>query len=34
VLPLAEVAGVVTDADPDHPALRELERAGVSIVPA
>jgi DeoR/GlpR family transcriptional regulator of sugar metabolism len=34
VLGLAEVAGVVTDADPDHPALRELESAGVSIVAA
>jgi DeoR/GlpR family transcriptional regulator of sugar metabolism len=34
VLPLADVAGVVTDADPDHPALRELQRAGVSIVAA
>jgi DeoR/GlpR family transcriptional regulator of sugar metabolism len=34
VLALAEVAGVVTDADPDHPALRELQRAGVSIVAA
>jgi DeoR/GlpR family transcriptional regulator of sugar metabolism len=34
VLPLGEVAGVVTDADPDHPALRELESAGVSIVSA
>jgi DeoR/GlpR family transcriptional regulator of sugar metabolism len=34
VLALTEVAGVVTDADPDHPALRELQRAGVSIVAA
>jgi DeoR/GlpR family transcriptional regulator of sugar metabolism len=34
VLPLADVAGVITDADPDHAALRELERAGVAIVSA
>jgi DeoR/GlpR family transcriptional regulator of sugar metabolism len=34
VLPLADVAGVITDADPDHATLRELERAGVAIVSA
>jgi DeoR/GlpR family transcriptional regulator of sugar metabolism len=34
VLPLADVAGVITDADPDQATLRELERAGVAIVSA
>jgi DeoR/GlpR family transcriptional regulator of sugar metabolism len=34
VLALADVAGVITDADPDHATLRELERAGVAIVSA
>jgi DeoR/GlpR family transcriptional regulator of sugar metabolism len=34
VLPLADVAGVITDADSDHATLRELERAGVAIVSA
>jgi DeoR/GlpR family transcriptional regulator of sugar metabolism len=32
VLPLAEIAGLVTDADPSHPTLRELERGGVPII--
>jgi DeoR/GlpR family transcriptional regulator of sugar metabolism len=34
VLPLAEVAGVVTDVDPADPTLVELAVAGVTIVPA
>jgi DeoR/GlpR family transcriptional regulator of sugar metabolism len=32
VLPLADVAGVITDADPRHPTLRELERQGVRVL--
>ena len=28
VLPLDEVAGIVTDADPQHPVLAELQRSG------
>jgi DeoR/GlpR family transcriptional regulator of sugar metabolism len=34
VLPLAEIAGIITDADRDHPALLELRRGGVPILPA
>jgi DeoR/GlpR family transcriptional regulator of sugar metabolism len=34
VLPLADVAGVVTDAESDHPALLELVRAGVPVLHA
>jgi DeoR/GlpR family transcriptional regulator of sugar metabolism len=34
VLPPAGVTGIVTDADPDHPALRALREAGVAIIPA
>lgn len=34
VLPLAEVAGVVTDAESDHPALLELVQAGVPVLHA
>ena len=32
VLPLGEVTGVVTDADPDVPAVRDLAAAGVELV--
>jgi DeoR/GlpR family transcriptional regulator of sugar metabolism len=32
VLPLGEVTGVVTDADPDVPAVRDLVAAGVELV--
>jgi DeoR/GlpR family transcriptional regulator of sugar metabolism len=32
VLPLGEVTGVVTDADPDVPAVRDLVAAGVDLV--
>lgn len=32
VLPFGEIAGIVTDADPAHPALRDLESAGVPLV--
>jgi DeoR/GlpR family transcriptional regulator of sugar metabolism len=32
VLPLGEVTGLVTDADPDVPAMRELLAAGVQVV--
>ena len=32
VLPLADIAGLVTDANPAHPALRALEKAGVPVV--
>jgi DeoR/GlpR family transcriptional regulator of sugar metabolism len=32
VLPLADIAGLVTDANPAHPALRELEKASVPLV--
>jgi DeoR/GlpR family transcriptional regulator of sugar metabolism len=32
VLPLGEVTGVVTDADPDVPAVRDLVEAGVELV--
>jgi DeoR/GlpR family transcriptional regulator of sugar metabolism len=32
VLPLGEVTGLVTDADPDAPAMRELLAAGVQVV--
>jgi DeoR/GlpR family transcriptional regulator of sugar metabolism len=34
VLPLAEIAGIVTDADGDHPALIEIRRSGVPILAA
>lgn len=34
VLPLAEIAGIVTDADADHPALIEIRRSGVPILAA
>ena len=34
VLPLDEVAGVVTDADSASPAMRELDRAGVRLIAA
>lgn len=34
VLPLAEIAGIITDADRNHPALLELRRGGVPILPA
>ncbi len=34
VLPLAEVAGVVTDVDGDHPALVDLAAAGVPLLHA
>jgi DeoR/GlpR family transcriptional regulator of sugar metabolism len=34
VLPLAEVAGIVTDADSHHPVLTELRRGGVPILAA
>jgi DeoR/GlpR family transcriptional regulator of sugar metabolism len=34
VLPLREVAGIITDAAPDHPALIELQLDGVPIVHA
>jgi DeoR/GlpR family transcriptional regulator of sugar metabolism len=34
VLPLAEVSGLITDADPRQPLLRELERAGVLLIHA
>lgn len=34
VLPLAEIAGIVTDADSDHPMLIELRRGGVPILAA
>jgi DeoR/GlpR family transcriptional regulator of sugar metabolism len=34
VLPPAEVAGVITDADPDHPTLRSLRSAGIPILAA
>jgi DeoR/GlpR family transcriptional regulator of sugar metabolism len=34
VLPLADVAGLVTDAPEDDPTLGELQRAGVEIVAA
>jgi len=32
VLPLDEVTGIVSDADPRHPVLAELERAGVRVL--
>jgi DeoR/GlpR family transcriptional regulator of sugar metabolism len=32
VLPLAEATGIVTDADPGAPAVRELVAAGVQLV--
>ncbi len=32
VLPLGEVTGVVTDADPDMPAVRDLAAAGVELM--
>jgi DeoR/GlpR family transcriptional regulator of sugar metabolism len=32
VLPLADVTGLVTDADPDTPAMRDLLDAGVQLV--
>jgi DeoR/GlpR family transcriptional regulator of sugar metabolism len=32
VLPLADVTGLVTDADPDTPAMRDLLAAGVQLV--
>jgi DeoR/GlpR family transcriptional regulator of sugar metabolism len=34
VLPLSELAGIVTDAETDHPVLVELRRGGVPIIPA
>lgn len=34
VLPLGDVAGVVTDATEDDPTLVELRRAGVALLPA
>ena len=34
VLPLAEVSGIVTDADPDEQVLQELITAGVSVLDA
>jgi len=34
VLPLGEVAGVITDAPDDDPTSRELTRAGVRLLPA
>lgn len=34
VLPLAEVAGVVTDVPADHPVLVDLAAAGVPLLPA
>jgi DeoR/GlpR family transcriptional regulator of sugar metabolism len=34
VLPLDDVAGVITDADPSHATLQELSRQGVPILQA
>jgi hypothetical protein len=34
VLPLADVAGLVTDAPPDNDTLRQLRRQGVAILDA
>ncbi|GAA3394273.1 DeoR/GlpR family DNA-binding transcription regulator [Cryptosporangium minutisporangium] len=34
VLPLADVAGVVTDVVADHPALRDITATGVPVIPA
>ncbi len=34
VLPLAEVAGVITDAPSTDPTLKQLRKRGVEIVPA
>jgi len=34
VLPLSEVAGIVTDTAADHPTLAELRDGGVAILPA
>ena len=34
VLPLADVSGIITDAPPNHPVVRELDLAGVTIIDA
>ena len=34
VLPISDVSGIVTDAPSDHPVLRELALAGVTIIDA
>lgn len=34
VLALRDVAGIVTDTAPDHPVIRELERAGTRVIVA
>ena len=32
VLPLADVAGIVTDTDPSNPSLKALQRTGVPLL--
>jgi hypothetical protein len=31
---LADIAGIVTDAPADHPAIRQLGQQGINIIPA